>query len=59
MGRVRWKKVCALQKHLRKGKRGAAEGGRLLYGMEGEEGLRREVACFTGSERGGGEVPSV
>ena len=53
------KKVSALQKHLRKGKRGAAEGGCLLYGMGGEEGLRREVACFTGSERGGGEVQSV
>ena len=39
MGRVGWKKVSALQKHLRKGKRGAAEGGCLLYGIrEGRRG---------------------
>ena len=39
MGQVGWKKVSALQKHLRKGKRGAAEGGCLLYGIrEGRRG---------------------
>ena len=35
------KKVSALQKHLRKGKRGAAEGGCLLYGIrEGRRGVQ-------------------